>query len=42
VGTGTETGEAIVNSSGTVQIRALSDSAAALANYRFTFSFLKA
>ena len=42
VGTGTEGGEATINSAGTVQIRALSDSASAGANYRFTFSFLTA
>ena len=42
VGTGFVTGEATVNSSGTVQIRALSDSSSAGVDYRLTFCFLTA
>jgi hypothetical protein len=40
VGTGTETGEATINSAGLVVLRSLSDSAAAAANYRVSFTCL--
>lgn len=40
VGTGGQTGEAIVGASGDVSFRSMSDSVGAAANYRFTFSFM--
>jgi len=40
IGTGTETGEAILTSAGLLQIRSLSDSSSAAANFRGTATYL--
>jgi hypothetical protein len=40
IGTGSETGEAVILSSGLIQLRSLSDSSAAGANFRGTASYL--
>lgn len=42
IGTGSETGEATLSTTGIVSLRSLSDSAAAAANYRGTVTFLTA